>query len=125
MARWLVVLLPLALLVGGVGYEIVQVQRSKPPESVTSFERFREWQPAVHEVRIIHVGTEQYLDAIGPMVGFLPSDRSSYVFGRDKTLKWWTHDIGDDSFFQQDLDIYQSAERIDIRTAQRWLDAIP
>lgn len=108
-------------IVGVLAYDWSQIKRATPPDTVTNFEQFLSWRPDVREFRIISFGGAEHLDAIGPVTISFASGRSSYVFDATGKMTHWTYDIGDDSKFQHELNIYQQADLIDLDAATCWL----
>lgn len=69
--------------------------RAKPPAQVTNAVSFLEWQPKPLHVLRVTVGTNTYLQALGPAGRFMASGPSAYSFDSSGKFIGWTPDNGD------------------------------
>jgi hypothetical protein len=111
-----------ALVVGWLLTERMLYERTVPPRSVTTFAAFARWQPSPRDIEIIQQGGKDYLLALGPGGGLLPSGPSGYVFDRSGRLVDWSSDTGDDPRFQSKwFPTTTSGTHLNIDSAARWI----
>jgi hypothetical protein len=91
----------LGLLGAGIGTEVLCHHRTVPPSGLQTLDGYLSWRPNSDRFLIHSIGGKEFLEALGPGGGVLPSGPAGYVFDRSGRMVDWTHDSGDDSGFQQ------------------------
>jgi hypothetical protein len=116
--RWVLVGL-LALLAWAV-FERRSRSRLAPPAGVVTVEQVLRWRPQTERVLVVSAGGEEYLCAVGPKAGLLPSGPSAYVFDGKGRLVGWTADAGDDPTFRNKWGFDRPVRELNLDAARRW-----
>jgi hypothetical protein len=111
------------LMVSYIGLEVLLIRRAKPPEGVQDFRAFMRWRPETNRFFLHAVDGQEFLEAVGPSAGVVPSGPSGYVFDRSGRLIDRTMDSGDDSRFQRHYRSSAPRRILDLPAAEEWLQS--